>query len=48
MSRSRKQPESLVALPAYDRATGDVTVVVETPKGSHNSTGTTPTAAPFA
>jgi inorganic pyrophosphatase len=36
MSVRRKQPESLAALPAFDRETGDVTVVVETPKGSHN------------
>jgi len=36
MSRTRKRPNSLADLPAYDRETGDVTVVVETPKGSHN------------
>ncbi len=29
-------PKSLADLPAFDRETGDVTVVVETPKGSHN------------
>jgi len=36
MNRSRKRPDSLADLPAYDRETGDVSVVVETPKGSHN------------
>src|SRR5207248_4461876 len=36
MSRKTKRPASLAELPAYDRETGDVTVVVETPKGSHN------------
>ena len=36
MSRSPARPESLAALPVFDRETGDMTVVVETPKGSHN------------
>src|SRR5690349_2970414 len=36
MSRTRKHPDSLANLPTFDRETGDVTVVVETPKGSHN------------
>ena len=36
MSRSTKRSASLADLPAYDAKTGDVTVVVETPKGSHN------------
>jgi inorganic pyrophosphatase len=36
MRRTTKRPSSLAALPAFDRETGDVTVVVETPKGSHN------------
>ena len=36
MSRRAKHPDSLAALPAFDRETGDVTVVLETPKGSHN------------
>jgi inorganic pyrophosphatase len=36
MARSRKSVRSLVELPVRDPATGDVTVVVETPKGSHN------------
>jgi len=36
MSSPRKHPESLASLPSFDRETGDVTVVVETPKGSHN------------
>jgi inorganic pyrophosphatase len=36
MSRSKKSTPSLVDLPVRDRETGDVTVVVETPKGSRN------------
>jgi inorganic pyrophosphatase len=36
MSRRTRHPASLADLPAFDRTTGDVTVVVETPKGSHN------------
>jgi inorganic pyrophosphatase len=36
MARSRKVPQSLIDLPARDRESGHVTVVVETPKGSHS------------
>jgi inorganic pyrophosphatase len=36
MSRSRKSAPSLIDLPVHDRETGDVTVVVETPKASQN------------
>lgn len=36
MARSTKSTPSLIELPLRDRATGDVTVVVETPKASHN------------
>jgi len=36
MSRSKKSTPSLIELPLRDRETGDITVVVETPKGSHN------------
>jgi inorganic pyrophosphatase len=36
MKRPKQARESLSCLPVYDRETGDVTVVVETPKGSHN------------
>jgi inorganic pyrophosphatase len=36
MARPRKIPRSLIDLPVRDRETGDVTVVVETPKGSHS------------
>ena len=36
MSRTTRHPASLADLPAYDRETGDITVVLETPKGSHN------------
>jgi inorganic pyrophosphatase len=36
MSRTIKRPTSLADLPSFDRETGDITVVVETPKGSHN------------
>ena len=36
MSRRKKSTPSLIDLPVRDRETGDVTVVVETPKGSHN------------
>jgi inorganic pyrophosphatase len=36
MTRKVKHPSSLAELPAHDRETGDITVVVETPKGSHN------------
>src|SRR5258708_35801945 len=36
MGRGTKRPQSLADLPPYDRETGDVTVVVETPKNSHN------------
>ncbi len=36
MARKSKSPASLADLPSYDDETGDVTVVVETPKGSHN------------
>jgi inorganic pyrophosphatase len=36
MGRSKKPAPSLIELPARDRETGDITVVVETPKGSHN------------
>ena len=30
------KPRSLIDLPAFDRETGGVTVIVETPKDSHN------------
>src|SRR5205085_6441866 len=33
---NKKNPRSLLELPLRDAATGDVTVVVETAKGSHN------------
>ena len=36
MADSRKSPPSLIDLPVRDRETGDVTVVVETPRGSRN------------
>ncbi|HYD04122.1 MAG TPA: inorganic diphosphatase [Reyranella sp.] len=36
MGRSKKSTPSLVELPVRDRDTGDITVVVETPKASHN------------
>jgi len=36
MARSRKSTPTLIDLPARDRETGDITVVVETPKGSRN------------
>lgn len=36
MPRSRKSIAPLHFLPVYDRETGDVTVVIETPKGSQN------------
>ena len=36
MPRSRKSIAPLHFLPVYDRETGDVTVVIETPRGSRN------------
>lgn len=36
MAGPKKTSQSLIDLPVRDRETGDVTVVVETPKGSHN------------
>jgi len=36
MARPGKVARSLIELPVRDRATGDLTVVVETAKGSHN------------
>ena len=36
MARSRRTPPSLIELPVRDRETGDFTVVVETPRSSHN------------
>jgi inorganic pyrophosphatase len=36
MGRSRKSPRTLIDLPVHDGETGDITVVVETAKGSHN------------
>ena len=36
MGRSRKSTPSLAELPYRDRETGDITVVVETPRASHN------------
>ena len=36
MARSRKSTPTLADLPVRDRETGDITVVVETPKGSRN------------
>ena len=36
MARPRKTARSLIDLPVRDRETGDLTVVVETPKASHN------------
>jgi inorganic pyrophosphatase len=36
MPRPRKVPRSLIDLPVRDRASGHVTVVIETPKGSHS------------
>src|SRR5437899_1413831 len=36
MKRPSKARDVPSCLPVYDRKTGDVTVVVETPKGSHN------------
>lgn len=36
MAGAKKPPPSLIDLPVRDRETGDVTVVVETPKGSHS------------
>lgn len=36
MARCRKSTPTLIDLPVRDRETGDVTVVVETPKGSRN------------
>ncbi len=36
MSRRKKSTPPLIDLPVRDRETGDVTVIVETPKGSHN------------
>ena len=36
MGRSRKTAPTLIDLPVRDRETGDITVVVETAKGSHN------------
>ena len=36
MAGVKKLSVSLIDLPVRDRETGDVTVVVETPKGSHN------------
>jgi inorganic pyrophosphatase len=36
MARARKAIPSLIDLPVRDRATGDFTVVVETPRSSHN------------
>jgi hypothetical protein len=35
-SRMRNSTPSLIDLPVRDRETGDITVVVETPKASHN------------
>jgi hypothetical protein len=36
MGRSRKSLPTLIDLPVQDPETGDITVIVETPKGSHN------------
>jgi len=36
MAGPKKSSPSLIDLPVRDRETGDVTVVIETPKGSHN------------
>src|SRR5688572_27457334 len=36
MNRSKRSTPSLIELATRDRETGDVAVVVETPKGSHN------------
>jgi inorganic pyrophosphatase len=36
MARSSKTTPSLIDLPVHDRETGDITVVVETPKASRN------------
>src|SRR5512142_834826 len=36
MGRSKKSSPTLMDLPVRDRETGDVTVIVETAKGSHN------------
>ncbi len=36
MGRSKKSTPALIDLPLRDRETGDITVVVETAKGSHN------------
>jgi inorganic pyrophosphatase len=36
MGRSKKSAPALIDLPLRDRKTGDITVVVETAKGSHN------------
>lgn len=36
MGRSRKSPPTLIDLPVQDAETGDITVIVETAKGSRN------------
>ena len=36
MGRCRKSLPTLIDLPVQDPETGDITVIVETPKGSHN------------
>ena len=36
MGRSKKTLPTLIDLPVQDRETGDITVIVETAKGSHN------------
>lgn len=36
MNRSKRSTPSLIELATRDRETGDIAVVVETPKGSHN------------